>query len=104
MNKTIRDKLLHTCAWCTQTIKGDTGVYGFGAKARPGVDLSDKEGQFVTMTLALSKKTIIALVPTHFSTAKAEGYDLVFMTCSQECAQELKEALEFERDVFEVNP
>src|SRR4030067_670580 len=104
MNKPIRDKLLHTCAWCTQTIKGDTGGYGFGAKARPGVDLSDKEGQFVTMTLALSKKTTIALVPTHVSTAKAEGYDLVFMTCSKGCAQELKEALEFERDVFEVNP
>ena len=104
MNKTIRDKLLLTCAWCTRPIEGDTGVFGFGAKARPDIDLSDKEGQFVTMTLALSKKTIIALVPTHVSTAKEEGYDLVFMTCSQECAQELKEALEFERDVFEDNP
>ena len=104
MNKTFRDKLLHTCAWCTRDIRRDREIYGFGAKARPDIDLSDKEGQFVTMTLALAKKTVIALVPAQVSSAKAEGYDLVFITCSQECAQELKEALEFERDVFEDNP
>lgn len=104
MNKSIRDQLLHTCAWCTRTIERDTEAYGFGAKARPGVDLSDKEGEFVTMTLVLSKKTVIALVPSQDSAARAEGFDLVFMTCSQNCAEELKEALEFERDVFDDNP
>jgi hypothetical protein len=31
-------------------------MYGFGAKASPGVNLSDKEGEFVSLILALTKK------------------------------------------------
>ena len=104
MNKKIREKLLHTCAWCTRDIPEGSDKYGFGAKASPGVDLSNKEGEFVSLTLTLTKKTVFALVPTEASAAKADGYDLVFVTCSLECAKALKEALEFERDVFEDNP
>ena len=92
---------MRTCAWCTRIIAPDEDVYGFGARASAGLDLSDKEGEFVTLQLALQDKTVPALVATESSSAKAEGYDLVFITCSPECARELKDALEFEKEVFE---
>lgn len=101
MDKEILEKLLHTCAWCLQPILPGSETFGFGAKARPGIDLADKEGQFVSLKLAIPNRIVVALVPTSTSTAKAEGYDLVFITCSESCAEDLKEALDLERDVFD---
>jgi hypothetical protein len=94
------DTLLHTCAWCNQYIAPDDEVYGFGARASKGIDLEDKEGQFVSLMLALENKTIFAMVPPKESPASEAGYDLMFITCSQACAEELKEALESEKDVL----
>jgi hypothetical protein len=101
MNNKYSERLLHTCAWCYQDIPENEDVYGFGAKAHQAMELSDKEGQFVSLNLALLDKTIFALVPTSSSTADVEGYDLVFITCSEDCAQSLKDALDLERDVFD---
>jgi hypothetical protein len=101
MDSSIRERLMHTCAWCTRIIAPDEEAYGFGARAQVGIDLDDKEGEFVTLNLALQDKTVVALVTTADSTARAEGYDLMFITCSEECANELKDALELEIDVFD---
>ena len=103
MDDKLRERLMHTCAWCNATIPEDAEVFGFGAKASADVDLSDKQGEFVSLKLALADKTVFALVPTESSQAKEQGYDFVFITCSQECAEDLKDALEFEKDVFEEN-
>jgi hypothetical protein len=102
-NNTQTDRLLHICAWCNKDIQENDEVFGFGAKASHGIDLSDKEGQFVSLNLALLDKTVFALVPSISSTAKTGGYDLVFITCSEDCAQSLKDALELEKDVFETD-
>lgn len=101
INNKHRDRLLRTCAWCTQEIPEDEDVFGFGAKASQAIDLSDKEGQFVSLNLALQDKTVFALVPTSSSAADIEGYDFVFITCSEDCAQSLKDALDLERDIFD---
>jgi len=101
MDSQIRDRLLRTCACCNEIIPPDTEVFGFGAKASASVDLSDKEGEFVSLELALAGKTVFALVPTASSQVRAQGYDLVFLACSQDCAESLKDALEFEKDVYE---
>lgn len=76
-------------------------MYGFGAKASHKVELEDKEGEFVSLDLALEDKTIFAMVPPEASPARLAGYDLMFITCSQTCAEELKDALEIEKAVFE---
>jgi len=96
-----RDRLLHTCAWCNQFIDEESEAFGFGAKASPTISLEDKEGQFVSLDLALEDKTTFAMVPPPESPARQAGYDLMFITCSQSCAEELKNALELEKDVFE---
>lgn len=101
MNKPQSERLFRTCAWCIQEIPEDEDVYGFGAKASRNINLSDKEGEFVSLQLALHEKTIFALVSSSASTARAEGYDLVFITCSEDCAHSLKDTLELERDVFD---
>jgi hypothetical protein len=101
MSNPQNDSLIHICAWCTQEIHEGDDVFGFGAKASHGVDLSGKEGEFVSLKLALRDKVVFALVPPDASAPKADGYDMVFITCSEDCAQSLKEALELERDVFE---
>jgi hypothetical protein len=101
MNKTKREQLLHTCAWCNQEIAEDEDIFGFGGKASQSIDLNGKEGQFVSLHLALQDKTIFALVPANANAANFEGYDLLFITCSEDCAQSLKHELDLERDVFE---
>jgi hypothetical protein len=101
MESSLRERLMRTCAWCNRTISPDEDVYGFGARAAASLDLTDKEGEFVSLQLALQDKTVVALVATESSPAKLEGFDLIFITCSPECAKELKDALEFEKDVFE---
>jgi hypothetical protein len=101
MNKPQSERLFRTCAWCTQEISEDEDIFGFGAKANRSVNLSDKEGEFVSLRLALQEKTIFALVSSSSSAARVEGYDLVFITCSEDCAHLLKDALELERDVFD---
>ena len=100
MDSQLRERLLRTCAWCNVEIPPDAEVFGFGAKASERVDLSDKEGEFVSLELPLAGKTVFALVPTAGSPVRAQGYDLVFLACSQDCAESLKDALDFEKDVY----
>lgn len=101
MSKTKHEQLIHTCAWCIQEINEDEDIFGFGAKASPEIDLEGKEGEFVSLNLALREKTVFALVPETPSEANTAGYDLIFITCSEDCAQSLKDELDLERDVFE---
>jgi hypothetical protein len=96
-------RLMRICAWCNQDIQENDEVFGFGATASHGIDLTEKEGEFVSLNLALIDKTVFALVPASESAARTEGYDLVFITCSEHCAQALKGALELERDVFDTD-
>jgi len=93
--------LFHQCAWCENSIHEDEDYYGFGAKSSKDIDLSNKAGQFVSLNLSLQNKTVFALVPEPSSPGVLEGHDLVFITCSEDCASSLKEALDLERDVYD---
>jgi hypothetical protein len=90
------EKALSRCAWCRKKIGDDVPVYSVGAKKRPGADLSPFEGHGVRMTLVARKRDVIALVPIEDSDARREGYDLLFMVCSEECAAALKSTMEEE--------
>ncbi len=88
------------CAWCNKTIPEDSEVFGLGAKVKQGFDIKNKEGKIIRLSLALTNKTVPAIVTTSNSDAKKEGKDLMFMTCSQGCAGNLKDALQKEKDVI----
>jgi hypothetical protein len=92
--------LYHQCSWCGTSIQEDEDYFGFGARASHGVDLEDKAGQFVSLNLSLLEKTVVALVPSKLGAPELGVHDLIFITCSEDCASSLKEALDLERDVF----
>ena len=100
MTEPQKDDLLHQCSWCGVAIHEDEDFYGFGARASRDLDLEDKAGQFVSLNLSLLEKTVAALVPSELGAPELNGHDLVFITCSEDCASSLKEALDLERDVF----
>ena len=76
-----------------------------GAKLRPEADLSQKEGKTIYLYLASVQKKVPALVSVTGSDAKKEGNDILFATCSEACAEELKTILNAEIKLFDgVNP
>lgn len=92
--------MLHTCTWCLNPIPPDREIFAFGVKASELIDLSKLEGGFVSLDLTLTDKTVVAIVTSKSSEAKLKGYDLIFLTCSQTCAEDLKIALEAERVLY----
>jgi endogenous inhibitor of DNA gyrase (YacG/DUF329 family) len=93
-------ELIHQCAWCGHLIYEDEEYFGFGAKASQNIDLNEKAGEFVSLNLSLQEKTVFALIPDKSGTGALAGHDLIFITCSEDCALNLKEALDLERDVY----
>jgi hypothetical protein len=85
------------CAWCNEEIAEDSEVFGFGARLREGIDLEDLAGEVIRIFSTAANRMIRALVVTSDSEAKADGFDLMFMTCSRDCAEALKAALEEEQ-------
>ncbi|KAA0231835.1 hypothetical protein KJ068_24115 [bacterium] len=94
------DLMPNRCAWCDRVIGPEEEVFGCGAKAMPGIDLSDREGKILPLFLALSRKTVPAIVVPMDSQAKKEGNDLYFVICSESCGQALKQALQMDKDAF----
>lgn len=101
MTHPLHEALFHQCTWCGKSIEADEDYYGFGASSNPDIDLEEKAGQFVSLNLSLLNKTVAAFVPGESGSQQLGGHDLVFITCSEDCASSLKEALDLERDVFE---
>jgi len=74
-----------------------------GAKARAGVELIPDEGPFLHVPLlTVPGKTVPCAVVADESDAKRQGWDLVFMTCSQECGEALRDTLQKEGYLYEV--
>lgn len=92
---------LNSCAFCGREIPSDEEVFGFGAKANPGIDLSEKRGQAIDMFVLSLGRAIPAAVTGLASEAFLQGFDLYFMTCSETCALNLKSALEEDRGILE---
>jgi hypothetical protein len=101
LEKNSTGNFRNTCAWCGKVIPEDSEVFGLGAKVRQGFDIKDQEGRIIPLTLLQADKTIPAIVTTSNSEAKREGYDLMFMTCSQGCAKSLKKTLQKEKKIID---
>ena len=96
------DDLYHafhtTCGWCGRKIPPDGGSVcrnGQGSAGyRPHRATRDA---VLTIHLVSSNKSVLIAVAGLDSEALCEGYDFVYMTCSEGCPRELKTA--FERDI-----
>ena len=89
------------CAWCQSKIDEGGEVFGFGARLKPGVDLSEIQGQIIPIYLFKIDKTVPAMVPPGDSPAKQDGNDLYFLVCSEECAIVMKRVIDKELDMIE---
>lgn len=90
----IPDKeALSKCAWCHSRIYDDMEVFGFGAKLKPDVDLSEYESHCVEIDLVSEKKSVYMMVTAQGSEAKREGKDCMFLVCSKGCGKKLKNVL-----------
>jgi hypothetical protein len=84
------------CAWCRAEIPEDHEVFGFGAKAKPGIDLKAHQGGIIEVPFGAMGRRIPMIVPGPGSAAKQEGFDFYFMTCSEICAKQLRAAVKKE--------
>ena len=93
----IPDKeALSRCAWCQSHITDHMEVFGFGAKLKSNVDLSEYEGHCIELGLAAEDKPVCMMVTAQDSEAKNEGKDGMFLVCSEKCGNKLKNVLEKE--------
>jgi nucleoside 2-deoxyribosyltransferase len=103
-NKTVpqeRERFLHMCAWCRKEIPPDVEVFVVNAKAKLGIDLTDKQGTCIELNASVAGTTVPAFVATEHSVAKRQGYDLVLMTCTEKCAESLRMVLAAEKHLFD---
>jgi hypothetical protein len=85
-----RQRAGFSCAWCKKAIPEGEELFTVGARAKPGVDLSAHEGTLLAVSLEGEGRGVKAVVVTNDSPAKREGYDLLFVACSESCAEELR--------------
>ena len=88
------NEALSKCAWCESYITEYMEVFGFGAKLKPKVDLSEYEGHCIEIDLVSEEKSVYMMVTGRGSEAKNEGKDGMFLVCSEACAKKLKNVLE----------
>ena len=93
----IPDKeALSRCAWCQSRIYDEMEVFGFGAKLKPNVDLSEYESHCIQIDPVSEEKPVYMMVTAQGSEAKSEGKDCMFLVCSEKCGKKLKDVLEKE--------
>jgi len=90
------EEAIGKCSWCGKVIPDDSPVFGFGAMKRPGADVSEFEGEAIRIFLVTQDRSVIATVTAADSEARQDGYEFMFMVCSEKCGFEMKSVLEDE--------
>jgi hypothetical protein len=83
----------YKCGWCGDDIPKDTELFGVSAKARADIDITELQGKVIDVFLTRRNRTVQALVVTTDSPAKKEGKDLLFVACSESCAEALRQGV-----------
>ena len=96
------EDVLSRCAWCGMGIDEEAEVYGLGAKFCRDVDLSEYESQVIELKILTEDRVVPMMITTKGSDAKKAGHDAMFMTCSNECANEMRDALLKETSVGNI--
>jgi hypothetical protein len=90
---------LSRCAWCGIGIDEEAEVYGLGAVFCQDVDLSEYESQIIELKILTENKIVPMIIAAKGSEAKEAGNDAMFMTCSEKCANEMRETLLEEKSI-----
>ena len=91
-----------SCAWCGAAIPEFAEVYAVGAKLKGGIEFRAGNGDAAFfMPVTVAGRLVPAIVTGQGSDARAHGDDLMFMTCSEACASDLRDALREEKELVE---
>ena len=93
---------LSRCAWCKTEIDEEAEVYGLGAVFCLDVDLSEYESQVIELKILTENRIVPMIISAKASDAKKAGNDAMFMTCSNECANEMRQTLLEEKSVGDI--
>ncbi len=91
----------YVCAYCERKIRSGVEVYGLGVKLKEGLEYPGAVGRTMTVHLPVRGRELSCMVTADGSQARLEGWDLIFMVCSEKCGAELKSLLEEEKGLFE---
>jgi hypothetical protein len=94
-------KEFYRCAYCDKKLRSDVEVYGLGVKLKEGLEYPDGVGRMTAVDLPLQGRSFKCMVTADDSRARMEGWDLIFMVCSEECGRELKKILVEEKGLFD---
>ena len=83
----IRHPYEETCAVCRRHIVPGADFVFANIKYLGVGDLSAYQGQFVEVFFPATKRCALAVVTTQESVARKEGYKLVAVCCSEQCAE-----------------
>lgn len=89
------------CSWCEDELPDDAEVIAVGAKAHSQMEVEALEGQIVELFLTRRNRTVAAVVVTNDSPAKKEGKDVLFLTCSDSCAEALRQSVDREIELVQ---
>jgi hypothetical protein len=84
------------CCWCDEPIWEDSGGFMWGIKVGDAEDLP--EGTLFHWPISHVNKMVPAMVSAKDSPARKDGWDLVFILCSEFCADSLQEAIKKEKE------
>ncbi len=90
------------CAWCGKDVPEECDLFAVGAKLRGGIEFTNNHSDMgFFMPISIAGKMVPAIVTGLASDARKDGNDLMFMTCSEVCAQALRQALIAEKEVID---
>jgi hypothetical protein len=84
-----------------EKIGDDEPLSTLNIRFKEGIDLSDKEGQIIQVSLTSRNTSVPTIVTSSGSPAKAQGTDGMFVVCSNSCG--MNKVLLKEKDQFELN-
>lgn len=90
----------YRCALCEKKLRAGANIFGLGVKLKSWLEYPGGIGRATLVQLPVQGRMIECLATADGSRAKLEGWDLVFMLCSEECGAGLREILEG-TDMFE---
>jgi hypothetical protein len=90
----------YRCAYCEKKLHSGAEVFGLGARLKEELEYPGAVGRSMTVELPVQGRELECMVTADGSQARLEGWDLIFMVCSEECGAALKALLQGE-DLFE---
>lgn len=91
---------VYRCALCEKRIRSGANVYVLGVKLKDEYGYPEGIGRSTAVHLPVGGRELECTATADGSRARLEGWDLIFMLCSEECGSALRDLLK-EEDIFE---